>query len=191
MIWDLKIKNLLVPRNSDGGGKLKICHKSGFTLAETVVYIAVFVVFSALIIDFSLSLLNSWGHGKSTRAVARNGTIIANRIAQEIRLSSSVSTTTSTFDSSNGRLEMQSFLTATSTTPEEVAIYLSGTELFIQKGVNPAVSLSGEAKVTSLVFNYFSSSTTEATRVALTVETGAGKYTKSRNFQTFAVLRGQ
>ncbi len=164
---------------------------SGFTLAETVVYIAVFVVFSAMIIDFSLSLLNSWGHGKTIRAVTRGGSIIGGKLSQEIRLASSVATSTSVFNSNNGRLEMSSFETATSTSPKNIAFYLSGTELFIQKGSDPAVSLSGETKITSLVFSYLSSSTTEGVRTDFTVEAGSGKYLQSENFQTFSILRGK
>lgn len=174
-----------VPRVTCFGSRQK-----GFTLAETVVYVGVFVVLSFLTINFILSLADSWGHGKAKRATVRTGAEATNRLAEEIRLASSVEIASSVLGVNPGHLVLDSFKSATSTAPETVEAYLTGAELFLKRGNDPAVSLSGDVAITRLVFNRLTSSTTDAIQINLTAEAGGTKYRETRNFQTLAILRG-
>ena len=166
--------------------------KEGFTLVEMLVYIGIFVMVSALIINFVFSIAGSWGHGRALRDVTQGGRLIMERLSHELRLASSVNIGASILDTSPGRLVLNTFDTATSSTQSTLDVSLSGTELGIQRGAASPTTLSGGAvRVTHLTFTDLkAASTSEAVWVSLTVESGSGRFIKQKTFEALVVLRG-
>ena len=166
----------------------------GFTLAEMVVYIAIFGLVSVLIVNFVLTLSGTWGRGKEIRNAVNGGENIFDRLTQEVRLATGINNSQSTFGSHPGRLYLNTYTTATSTTADTLDIYTTGNELFLKRGSKASAdSLSGPGlKVTNLIFNQiYAASTSEAVRIQLTVTSGSGVNLTTRQLQTAVVLKGK
>ncbi len=145
-------------------------NRKGFTLVETLIYIAIIGGIIGTFISFSLNISNARNKTYSQEEVQANARVAINLITQKIQSASSVSTTQSVFDTNPGVL----YLTMASSTLSPTIINLSGVNggLQIKEGSASTTTITtGRVQVSNLVFtNLSASSTRENIGINLTVQ---------------------
>lgn len=163
----------------------------GFTLFEVVLFIALLPLVMLLTTQLLISEIDALFRARVDRNATDTAGAILERITQEVRLAESVLTASSTFDTDNGRLVLQSFSSPTSTNSAIVDISLLNNDATIQRDQNATTTLTGEdVRVTQLLFSHVTSSISELIRVSITVEAGAGRFLREKQLTTAAILRG-
>lgn len=166
-------------------------NNKGFTLVESLVYIGLFALITLIVVQILFSEIQAWGHARAERNAVDAGRFAIERLTQEIRLASSVNSSTSMFGTHPGVLALNTYQTPTSTSASALTIDLDGSELTLARDAASPASITGEhARISNLVFRHLTASSTEAIRIELTIESGNGRYEKEKTFTTVAVLRG-
>lgn len=139
----------------------------GFTLAETLVYIGIFIVLFLALTNAILVVGDSYKNLVGQRAVATSILSTYDRLGREIRNATSIDTADSVFNSSPGTLAI---LVGTGSNQITRRFYLSSGGVAVSdNGVFQGDLTSGQASTTSLVFTYFTATTTDAIRVQMTI----------------------
>jgi len=167
--------------------------QKGFTLVETLLYIAVIGGVSATFVNFSLSIASSGAKTYVTQEVHANGRLAVDLVSQRIRAATGVNTGSSTFDSDPGVLSLAMAEAAKNPT----IISLSGDDgvLRIKEGSNDAVSVtSSQTKMTNLTFtNLTATGARSNIRMQMTIEydnpSGDVEYGYSQSLQTAVSVR--
>lgn len=153
----------------------------GYTLLETVIYVAILAIISILTVGSILAIYQSFGRERVERHLVLNGDTAIERILREIRRATSTDAVASTFGSHPGALK----------TRGGIKFSLSGNTLQIQEGSSPAANLtSSKVDVTNLVFYSTSSPNSTLIKVEMILEAGSGVFLKNKNFYGSAVMRG-
>lgn len=153
----------------------------GYTLLETVIYVAILAIISILTVGSILAIYQSFGRERVERHLVLNGDTAIERILREIRRATSTDAVASTFGSHPGVFK----------TRGGIRFGLSGNTLQIQEGSSPAANLtSSKVDVTNLVFYSTSSPNSTLIKVEMILEAGSGVFLKSKNFYGSAVMRG-
>lgn len=163
--------------------------KKGFSLVDTIVALGLLVLLTGILTQVILSESAAWARARAERNVVDAGQTILERLTSEIRLAESVNMSQSAFGSHPGRLYLNTFETPTSTAATTLDISLSGTDLVLDRGNAPATTISTGARVTNFVVYRMAATSSDAIRIELTVETGAGRFETEREFATAAALR--
>ena len=165
--------------------------KSGFSLIETVVYVALVAVFSVGVIQVLLSETNAWGRARTERNLNDTAMLVMERLSHEIRLAKSVTTGESSLGTHPGVLALQTFSGTSSNDPSSIVIFLDGTDLKIRRDSGPATTLSGnDVTITNLVFYRIASAKSEGVRIELTAQLPWKGIVKEKKLTTAVVLRG-
>jgi type II secretory pathway pseudopilin PulG len=135
--------------------------KRGFTLIETILYIALLVIIMSAILPLSLQILGSGAKSTAGQEVYGAARYTSERIAYEIRNAALLNTASSSFNvnlatSSGAGLYLSGF--SSSTDPTIIRVD-SGTATIIQGTSTPVALNSSSTQVTNLVFSNYSTST--------------------------------
>jgi type II secretory pathway pseudopilin PulG len=156
---------------------------AGFTLIEMLIYIALLVVIFLLVINTVMSFTRSYRELSALRAADQGGSDALERIVREIRDATGVDTTQSVLGTTTGTL----FLVNNATTTK---FYLQNNTVHLTVNGTYVGPLTGSStSVTSLIFYFLSTTTTEAVKIDMTVQGKSGQTTKTKNFHTTTVLR--
>jgi type II secretory pathway pseudopilin PulG len=156
----------------------------GFTLIETLVYMAVLVIVVGALVTTFLSFNTVLVRNATERVLTKEAQASFEYIVQAIRQSDSVNTGMSTFNTSPGTLALTEGATST-------RFYVaSGVLMFEQNGVAVGPLTSDAATLESLVFNHQTGSTSELVRVEMTLSSHNTSASTTRTFNSGAVLRG-
>ncbi len=155
----------------------------GFSLMEILVYLAILLVVSLIVIGTFLSLKGVFGQARAHHVLAEAGETTLERIVFETERASTVDVAGSTFDTSPGVL-------ALSNGTETREFSLSGTQLHvIENGVDMGPLTPATVVVDSLVFSHYVNTHTDAVRISLTLHVLGSTPSLTRTFTTFSVLR--
>jgi type II secretory pathway pseudopilin PulG len=164
--------------------KFSNCARSGFSLVEVMVYLAVLVLIAGALITTFLSLNTVLVRNKTERELTQAASVSMERIVRAIQSADSVNMGLSTLDTNASILT----LTATPTTTQ---FYLTDDTLMMSEdGTEVGPLTSDSVSVQSFVANRFMGSTTEMVRVALTLSAQSNTSSSTRTFYTSAVVRG-
>ncbi len=156
----------------------------GFTLVETLVYMAVFVLVAIALVMTFLSFDTVFLRNKLERVVANEAQTSLEYIAQAIRQADSVNTGLSTFDTASGVLALEGGATST-------RIYTSGGLLMLDvEGVTVGPLTSDAVTVEGITFNHQVGTLTDLIRVTLTISADNKAASTTKTFYTSGVLRG-
>ncbi len=168
----------------------KFRKKSGYSLVEMVIYIAILSFVSFVVISMLLSFTNSYRTVTALRITEQSGIDSMERMTRDIRGAADVDTVNSTFGTSPGVLTVQSNLNGVLSTTTK--FYVQGGILKVD--VNGAyygpLTLSN-TNVSSLIFRYLDNGTTTAVKIDLTITGTVGTTTKVKNYHTTVVVRGK
>lgn len=159
----------------------------GFTIMETLVYVAILSVLSSALIVITTSMLRTFSNLETYEDIAHSSTAALERITREIRKAESVELDGSMLTTHPGVLILHT--TDTGGMPTTVTISLSGGKIMFQEGLlAPAPLSSSRVTISNLVFRRVDGVNTEAVRVELTAERATQGTVVSKNFSTFVVL---
>lgn len=159
-------------------------HTRGYTLAEAVVYIAIFSIFSVVAVNAIIIMTASFKTVRAERAVNTAALAGFDRIVRASRLAASVNTLGSVFDTNPGTLAL------VDSDGGAEAFYVEDGRLIESIDGTPLGTLTPETVVVdSLIFRFISVGTTLAVRVEMTVHDSRNP-DASREFSNTALLRG-
>ncbi len=134
-------------------------NNKGFTLIETLVYVAILVIISVVIINIVLQMLSVNETTRQTREALDNARRGIETISQEIHHATSVYTPTSVFGSANGQLSLETTRDLPSDeTHTFVDFYVDNGTLYLKRENQTAKNITSEkVKVTNLTFTSLNS----------------------------------
>jgi len=142
--------------------------QNGFTLVETLIYVAIIGMVLSSFVVFSISISNSRSKTYVVQEVHANTRTALNVMSQKIRSATGVNTASSTFGVDPGFLS----LSMASSTLNPTILALDSNILGIKEGSNATTSItSDEVKITNLVFTDLSGTGNRGNvRIEMTVE---------------------
>ena len=165
---------------------------AGFTLIETIIYIAVIGLIIGAFVSFSLSIGNSSNKTYAVQEVQANARFSLDIITQKIQTAVGVNIASSTFDSDPGVLS----LTFVSSTLNPTLIKLNeddGILQIIEGMASPVNITSNEVKVTNLQFtNLTGLGNKENIKIDFTIEfddDGGVEFQSTQSLQTAVSIR--
>ena len=141
--------------------------EQGFSLVETIIYIALFIALSALLIDALIVMGKSYTESRATRDVLASAEIATERIEREVQGATAIQGNLSTFDAPGGVLALKGV--DTNGAADTVVFSLSNGQITVSKNSGAAVPITDpHVSVDSLVFRDIISGSAEAVRVEAT-----------------------
>ena len=159
--------------------------KRGYSLIETVVYIALITIMLIISTSSIISIYRTFGVLRTERKISINAESALETMIRDIRSATSAS------------VPAADALTLT-TTAGSIIFSRVGTQLMRQDGANPQQAITGsDVRVINLAFlrARFPISESEALKsmiitINMTIEAGSGSFIKSVPYTASAVLRG-
>jgi hypothetical protein len=148
-----------------------------------IIYIAIVLIVLTLVITIAFSFTEPYQELGANRAAEHTAIVGLERMVRDIHAASDYDALQSSFATSTGIL----YLTTGATTTR---FYLSSGELRVDvNGVFLGPLSVSHARVTSLMFRPVVTAISKAIRIDLTVEGTQGRATKTKTFQTTAILK--
>lgn len=156
----------------------------GFTLIETMVYLAVTVLVAGALVTSFLSLDTVLLRNKTERELAHSASVSLERIVREIRTAESINLTASAFGTTTGALSLVA-------SPTTTRFYLSNGDLWVSTNGTPIGPLTSDAVETrAFSVHRYVGNNTEMVRIGLTLSASSKAASSTRTFYTSAILRG-
>lgn len=162
----------------------------GYTLLETVAYIAIFIVVLVAVLDMLVTLSKSFLRVRAYNEVRVDGASVVERIAREVRTANSVDLPGSDFDAHPGNLLINT--TDESGTAKTIEFYWDSTEKnmnIVDGGVNKGALNGSSTEVTNIVFRNASSTKGEAIKIEMTLQSKKLTAIAAKFYDTI-VMRG-
>jgi type II secretory pathway pseudopilin PulG len=167
--------------------------KKGFTMIETLIYIAIIGAVVSAMVSFSLNVSEGRNKTYVVQEVHGNTRTALDLISQRIRAATGVNTGNSTFGSDPGVLELS--MAAAGQNPTIIDLTADNGQLRIKEGSSSAVTItSTEVDITNLVFTDLTpSGERENIQIAITAEYDSSavdvEYTYSQSLTTSVSVR--
>ena len=157
-------------------------------MLEMLIYIAILILMLGIIMNITISVVNSGRTIKSLRNVENSALTSFERITRETRQAQSVNLSSSVLNTNPGRLVFAG--SDSLGNPRTVDFYLSsGVLMLAENGADLGAVTQPDSRVTSLVFQRFSSSNSEGIRTEITIESGTSTHYRSNKFYFSAIIR--
>jgi len=162
----------------------------GFSLIETVVYVALFGLITIGVLRLVLGVSFNAAEIRSERRIASAGELGLETLGREIRAASEVTLASSVFGSSPGTLTLKTVTSPSDATEVIRTFSLSSSRLTRQDASGPEEFLTpADVNITNLTFWHSATSTSEMVSFQVTIEAGQGRAFESKTFYGSAVLR--
>ena len=159
--------------------------EAGFSLIESIIYLALFVTLSAVIIDSLIVLSISYTEVRVNRDLVDSISVPIERMTREIRLSSSwVSGSSSVFGTNPGKLT----LNIGSSNTESFSL-VSGAIQFVDSAGNVNNITSSNVSVDSLIFRNISTAKGSAVKIEMVLHSLRVPLSRSVSISDTVVLR--
>lgn len=161
--------------------------QQGYTLIELVIYLAIFITISLLIIQSLVSSMKTYATASAYRRLQTNGNLVMERIIRETRNANSITLGSSTFDTNPGALSIAT--TDESGTNRDITFSVSSGAVQINDNGTTGNLTSSEVIVSSLIFRRITSNAADGVKIELTLTTANGRIV-SAPFYSTVMLRG-
>lgn len=156
--------------------------KKGFSMIETVIYIAIFGMVLIFIVSSIIYVGKAYSVLKAERTLASSASAALDRVTRETRDADLIDLGGSTFGTSPGALTLQ---------PDSTYFFVEGGVLKVQEGASvPGALTSAEVQVSELIFERIVTAQSEGLRISLELEMPVEGVMRSKRFYSTAVLRG-
>lgn len=163
--------------------KYKIYKIKGFSLLESLVYIAILSVMTVLIINVLVTTARSYSTLKLARSINNSAITSLERMNREIKSANDVSVGESTFNTHPGKLKIN-------IGSETREFYIDNGVLKIKEdGVDKGALTRDGISVDNLVFRNLNNGGVKAIRIEMTLSGAYRNTTNTKKFYSFAVLR--
>lgn len=173
---------------------IKLSHRSGISMLETIVYIGILSVFTVVIVAILTQIVHTYNRVRVQREVVSNGRLAIEAMVQQVAVSQAVYAPTSVFGSNAGQL---SVVTTTDVPLEEtvnrVDFWLDNGRVWMRKEGSATTSVtSPSVRVNQLRFDQISQSLgREAVKITLQITGFAdAKFMASTTLHSTTALRG-
>lgn len=122
-------------------------------MIETVVYVAILAVVSAVVFDMILTTTMFYGRSRVRRNIAQQGAQALERLAREIRLAHSINYQESVFGVHPGSLKLNTIISSSDTSSTTRRFFLQLGNIFLQEGGSQAIPLTQGVTITRLAFH--------------------------------------
>ena len=164
-------------------------YSRGDSLVETIVYIALFIGLSALLIDSLIVMGKAYTEGRAARDVLSSAETSLSRIEGEVRAASAVNGTMSRFDAQGGALSLSG--TDSQGAAETLTFTLAGGQIVVSKNLGTPVPLTDpHVSVDSLVFRDIHDGPAESIRIEATFRSLRSAVGKTLTVDDTALIRG-
>ncbi|MEK7460110.1 MAG: hypothetical protein AAB628_01000 [Patescibacteria group bacterium] len=169
--------------------RYQVSQRRGFTLIETIIYVSFLAILSAIAIQSTLVVMNSFYKMRLTQSVNQSATVGLERMSREIRNAYAIDTTNSVFGTNPGRLTLMTkdSLGANMT----IEFYVNNSELmYKENGVDKGSLMTKNARLTNLVFRQMANPNSQGVRIEMEIRDTRGVLSESAKFYNTVVLRG-
>ena len=161
---------------------------SGFSIIEIIVYIAIFAVMSAVIINSYITIFSSFSNTQTMRNLLESGHTAMERISREIRQADSLNMGSSVFGSNPGELQLNSIDETGNLYSVEISA--QGGALYLSYNGNLVGNLLGQnISVINLVFRRLVTTTSEGVKIELTLQDNRSRSLRQEKFYNTVILR--
>ncbi len=169
---------------------MAVRNQKGFTIVETIIYVAIIGVFMSTVILFGISAVQTAEKAVVAQEVQQNARFAMERVVREVRGAEALNIGLSTFANVSGVLALD--VSTGGNTP--TVFDLDAGRLRVTQGANPSVYLTtDDVEVTEFrVENRSVSGRTENVQIILTIQSAAGSgivYNATTTLQSSAVIR--
>lgn len=162
--------------------------KKGYTLIEALVYIAVFVMISFIVVSLLLSIFETSRHTVPLSSINRGAVSSLEIMTRRIREAKSVDTINSLLGTTNGSLWLNSL--DKNGNPETAKFYLeSGVIKVSENGVYLGPISPSEVNVGALIFNLATSTNQSLVKIEIGLSAGSGDYKITEKYYSSVRLR--
>jgi len=161
----------------------------GYSLVEMVLYIATLSFLLIVIITILINIISLEKQLTASRAIENSAAFGLERMVREVRGAKSVDVVGSILDTNPGKLVLSSTDSGGSTETVEFSV-ASGLLRLKINGVDQGALTQSKATVTRFVVSRMATTSSEAVRIQLTLESGTSTAYRSANFYSTDVLRG-
>lgn len=167
----------------------KLSYKTGYSIIETIIYIALFTILSVLVINSFITVLSTFSVSRVNRNMLDSGLGAMERMSREIRQAKSVDVGNSTFAADPGALTLS---TTDSNGNARTVKFISEnhTVNLYENGSLLGPLSSANISVTNLVFRHIVTTKSEAVKIEMTLGDATGNSEKNENFYDTVILRG-
>jgi type II secretory pathway component PulJ len=165
--------------------KNKKKYKSGFSIIEVIIYLAIFTVLSILVINSFIIILSSYKTSNTNRNLMEGGLNVMERLSREIRNAENINLTNTT--SNNLELEYSNDLGEIIITK---IIFENGDLNLYQANILKGNLLTNNLELINLGYRIISTPEGQAVKIEMTLEENSGRTPKSENFYNTIILRG-
>jgi type II secretory pathway component PulJ len=164
---------------------------SGFSLVEILVYLAIFVTLSILIINLFIVILSTFHFSHINRKLLESGMISMERIAREVRQANSID-----INSTSNQLILHSLnslnqAVITTIEKENNNLYISiNNTIESSSNITDVNLLDQKVLINFLNFIPITTPESQAVKIEMSLEYGSGGHTKIKNFYNTIILRG-
>lgn len=160
--------------------------KRGFTLIETIIYMATIAVIFILVVNSLTVVIKAFNQGRVIIKINNSAETAMERMTREIRFAYGIDSS-STLD----HLVLSTYSTSSPETPTTIEFYIDSGKVMIKEGSLGAEALTAsDLTVTNLIFRQINaSSVSKAVKIEMTIQGFSGNYQKTENFYNTAILR--
>ena len=157
----------------------------GYSLVEMILYTAIVFAISTALISMLITFSSTYRTLGALRIAEHSGIDAMERMTRDIRAAKTVTQGSSTLGSSPGVLTIVSTATTTK-------FYIQGGILKVDVNGSYFGPLTlSSASVSNLVFTLLSSGISDAIKIDMTVSGTVGATTKTKNYRSTVILKGQ
>ncbi|MEK7194326.1 MAG: hypothetical protein AAB660_01380 [Patescibacteria group bacterium] len=162
--------------------------QGGYSLIELIIYMGVLVAITIIIVGMLVRISHTKGRLAAAQGLTTSASIAMDRMTREIRSASNINTSSSILGTSPGKLVLTGVDVLGVARTVEFSIVTNILRIK-ENGVDTGPLTESNVRVTNLVFDRSASSTDQAVRTRMTIESGAGDSYKSENFYSTTILR--
>lgn len=153
-----------------------------------LIYVSIVTITLAIVVNVCLTLSRSYSSLREAKDIGNAVTVGLETMVREIRGAESVDTANSSLATSTGRLTLSTTENGAASTVE---FYLATSTIHMKRGgVYEGPLTLSNVSVTELTFNHIASSTLQAVKIEMVVQTGSGSTTRTERLYDTVVLRG-
>lgn len=161
--------------------------KSGFTLIETLVYVAGIIILLVVIFSFISSTYNWYRTATIGSRIDAIGTILSDHLSKNIHSGQSIDSPNTLFGTTTGRLSIVALVNAVNVTKKYSII--NGRITYSENGGISDYLTPTDVTVTKLYFTNMTNAISEAVRFEVELSYMAKNGTSTRTYSSVAILK--
>lgn len=164
--------------------------KKGFTLIETIIYIAIFGIVSLFAVNIIFTTVKAYNNFKIVKDLKSAAEISLERMSREIRIANDIDISRSILGVNFGKIYLNTVDFDTGSLKTVEFFSSGGALIMVQNGLLQDYLTSSSTEVSNLVFREIISSTTsKAIKIEMELTVRNAGFEKSEKFYTTAILK--